>query len=165
MRRALPGLLAACLLPLLAACSLVGGGDRRPDATISPPPGMKAVSLVEFAFGVPSDWTQDVHDTATYWKDPDGDTVMSESGGTIIKCPKPAKVGTRDADTGQTITSVRHFHVPGAGGALRYRLTGGQGGNEVELLAWLPDCKSELDLDIYAIGDADRIADTLIARP
>lgn len=152
---------------MFAACSLIGGGgDDRPDATISPPPGMRAVSLVDFAFGVPSDWTRDVTDTATYWKNPGGDTEMSvPAGGSIIECPKPAKVGTYDKDTGQTITAVRHFHVPGAGGALRYRLTGGRAGDEVELETWLPDCKSELELDIYSVGDADRIADTLIARP
>jgi hypothetical protein len=163
MRRTLPALAAACL-PSLAACSLIAGGGDGPDPTISPPPGMKNVSWGNYAFGVPSDWTIDYGDQ-TVWRDPNGNTVMTPSGGSIIECPKPAKPGDRIPDSGQTYTSVRRFHVPGAAGALRSTLTGGQGGDEVELEAWLPGCKSELILDIYDTDAADRIADTLIAQP
>lgn len=162
MRRSLPALASACL-PLLAACAVIGGGDDTPDPTISPPPGMKNVSWGNFAFGVPRDWTVDYGNT-TVWRDPSGTTVMTPSGGSITECPKPAKPGDHFPDTGQTFTSVRRIHVPGAAGALRSTLTGGRGGDEVMLEAWLPDCRDELVLDIYDTDVADRIADTLIAK-
>ena len=133
MRRALPALAAACL-PLLAACSMIGGGDDGPNPTISPPAGMKNVTKGYFAFGVPSDWSEDVGDV-TGWRDPNGEITMTLSGGTITQCPTPGNSagygakGSRNKDTGQTVTSVRHFKVPGAAGALRYTLTGGQGGD------------------------------------
>lgn len=169
MRRVLPALAAGCL-PLLAACTLIGGGDDGPDPTISPPPGMKNMTWGNYAFGVPSNWTTDYGDT-TAWRDPSGNIVMTPSGGSITTCPAPGnsegwgKPGSYDKDTGQTVVSVRHFHVPGAAGALRYTLTGGRSGKEVVLQTWLPGCEDDLVLEIYATGAADRIADTLIAQP
>lgn len=163
MRGALPVLVIACF-SLLPACSVIVGGGDRPDPTISPPPGMKNVSWGNYAFGVPSDWTLEQGDN-TVWRDPRGNTVMTPSGGSITECPKPAKTGDRTPGSGQTYTSVRRFHVPGAAGALRSTLTGGQGGDEVELEVWRPGCKDELILDINDTNAADRIADTLIARP
>lgn len=174
MRRALLGLAAACA-PLLAACSLVGGGDDGPFPTISPHSGMKGTSWRNFAFGAPSEWTtQDAGGapggaaTDTYWNDPNGETQMSGSQLGIQGCPKPADlhspVGQKTKDTGQTVTKVRHFHVPGAGGALRFTLTGGESGKETELDVWTPGCDERLTLHIYATGTADQIADTILVK-
>lgn len=169
MRRALPALAAACL-PLLAACSLIGGGDDGPFPTISPRPGMTGTSWSNFAFGAPSEWTEDHSDSTTYWSDASGETVMSGTPTGLAGCVTPGgpdglgKPGTYHKGTRQTVTAVRHFHVPGAGGALRYTLTGGEHGHEVALQVWTRDCHDEMVLDIYATGDADRIADTIIAK-
>jgi len=167
MRRALPGLAAACA-PLLAACSLIGGGgDDGPFPTISPQSGMTGTSWRNFAFGAPSEWTtQDAGGapggaaTDTYWSDANNATQMSGSQVGIQDCP----TATGQRPNGTTLTAVHRFHVPGAGGALRLTLTGGQHGGETELVVWTPGCDEQLTLHIYAQDKADRIADTIIAK-
>lgn len=169
MRRVLPALAAACF-PLLAGCALLGAGQKDdPGPTISPPSGMRNQTWGDYAFAIPSAWTLDVGDT-TAWRDANGAVQMEVSGGSISQCPKPGNSegwgnkGSYDKDTGQTVTSVRPFHVPGSGGALRYTLTGGQPGEQIVLQTWLPDCKDSLVLLIDDTGVADRIADTLVAK-
>lgn len=170
MRRALPGLAAACL-PLLTACTLIGGGVDGPFPTVSPRPGMTGTSWSNFAFAAPSAWTEDHSGSdTTYWKNGSGQTVMSGSPTSIAQCVKPGgpdglgAPGSYDKDTRQTVNAVRHFHVPGAGGALRYTLSGGNQGREVALQVWTRDCRDAMVLDIYATGEADRIAGTIIAE-
>jgi len=155
---------------LLAGCT--PGHVDGPFPTVSSRPGMKGTSWKNFAFAAPAEWTEEqgTESGDTYWKQAGGDIAMSGSPTGITECPKPGNstgygtAGTRLKESGQTVASVRSFHVPGAGGALRYHLTGGRLGDDVRLQVWTRDCREQAVLDIYATGEADRIADTLIVE-
>lgn len=155
------------LFMLVAGCSgLPTGGGDAPFPTISPPAGMRAISLANFAFAVPLEWQDDTDGNGMhYWRDATGDTLMTAGYSTMDNCPDAAELRRSEGNT--RVTSYAPLRVSGAVGGARIGFDRPSDGvhDATSLLVWLKDCQTELDIEIYASGSTvDRVASTIVAQ-
>lgn len=168
--RVAAGLCAAITATATAGCALLGTGDDIPYPTISPRPGMKAVSWSYFGFGVPAEWRQRGGTEINYWDDAAGERrlyaeVFTGCGDRRRPDRTLPKLATGGSETPLRVQDTGRFTVPGAAGGWRYELAGTGGERRTALNAWLKGCEKEIWLVVSAPDDvADKIAETVVAE-
>lgn len=89
---------------------------------------------------------------------------MTAGYSTMSHCPQEADLRRSGGNT--KVTSYAPLKVSGAAGGARigFDRPSYNVHNATSLLAWLKDCQTELDIEIYTVGPvADSVASTIVA--